>query len=159
MLRFTLSTIVALSLAACAQSTADRFFEDNATKLAFNIEEKVKLLRITNDGTENVVFYEPVSNRKYPCTIILLPEMLISADDLVAKGVPGSIADKIFRDLNYIDVRKGNLIIVYQNGKINFTRYGTHLVKIEEIFVKNSYGESKVVLRNVMGEILVVGLE
>jgi hypothetical protein len=127
--------------------------------LAYRIEDGVGRRNSLGEGTELVVKYEPVSNRTQPYTILLLPQGPVSEDDLVRKGVPWSVSHKILNDLNYVGVRDGGFIVVYQAGQINFTRYGTHLAKAKELIAQENRGESRIVLRKENGEIWVTGFK
>lgn len=150
---------VGLLVASCACTNGCRSFQDNATSLAYSIETGVNRLEVASEGTEQVVTYQPISNRSKPYIIILLPEGPVSEDDLVRKGVPWSVSYKILRDLNYVGVRDGRFIIVYQDGQINFTRFGMHLAKTKELLAHENRGESRVVLKKERGEIWIVGFK
>jgi len=147
-----------LLVACCACTNGCRPFRDNATSLAYRIEDGVVRLKSFSEETELVVVYEPVSNETEHYTVLLLPDGPVSEEVLVRKGVPWSVSHKILKDLSYVGVRDGGFIIVYQAGQINFTRYGAHSAKVKKLMAQESRGKTWILLRKENGSIWIAEL-
>jgi hypothetical protein len=133
---------------------------DNALRLRTSIDAAVAQLATGPDQVEQHVMYRPVADRHKPYWLVFLPEHRTAAADLVARGMPVSIAERIFRDLAYVNVGDGKALIVYQEGeRLSFTSYRTvEEIRIPELLVAQRDDLSHVVVRKRDGMAYIVGI-
>lgn len=124
--------------------------EDNATNLAKELESASGALQFEPKGTEYIINYRPVYKWTKPYVIILIPEREVTLDQLIQEGLDGDVGYDIFSSLGYMDVGYGDsLLIVYQEGEINFTGYFGKFVKFSEIKVIEASGSQKLVVKKI----------
>ncbi|HYC61741.1 MAG TPA: hypothetical protein VEK79_19460 [Thermoanaerobaculia bacterium] len=128
---------------------------DNAIKLRFGIEAAADRLAAGSGFSEERVSYVPVAAPAKGYWLIFFPHRRVNAEELISRGMPRDAADRIFRDLGYIDVGHGPLLVVFQDGeRLNFTRYdGTDRVVVRDLIVEYRVGKCEVLVRK-QGETL-----
>lgn len=68
----------------------------------------------------------------------------------MAKGLSYDVGYNIFLKLGYLDVGYGDsMLIVYQDGDINFTTYFSRFITFEEIEVIYGFWNQKIVVEKV----------
>jgi hypothetical protein len=132
---------------------------DNAIKLRFGIESAAKRLASGPDLTEERVSYVPVANATKGYWVVFFPERRVSAEELVARGMPKEAADRIYRDLGYVDVGLGPMLVIDQEGeRLAFTSYRRNEVIIRDLIVEQRTGRSEILLRKQDGTVSIEGV-
>lgn len=137
---------------------------DNSTKLAYDLESASKTLKSQENGSEVIIKYE-TKDSKAPFTILVLSEKGVTSDELYEKGLDSSIVKDLFPQLSYIDLKNGATLIVYQNGKINFTTYYRQFVDVSSTQIVNGTGKCNIVVKktgvgpgHLTGEVILIEL-
>jgi hypothetical protein len=122
---------------------------DNAIRLRFAIEAAAERLDAGPDFSEERVSYVPVAAPKKAYWLIFFPERRVYAEELVARGMPAEAANRVFRELGYVDVGLGPSLVVYQEGeRLAFTGYyGKKLVIVKDLIVEERTGRCEVLVR------------
>lgn len=122
---------------------------DNAVRMRFGMEAAVKRLQSSPDRGESRFTYRPAGSLTVPYWLIFLPRRPIVAADLVDRGLPATVADQIMRELAYVNVGRGPLLVVQQEGqRLAFTRYDGELpIVVDDLIVARRTGECEVLLR------------
>lgn len=122
---------------------------DNAVRLRFGIERAAKELQAGADFREERVSYVPVGGATKGYWLIFFPERRVHANELVQRGMSQAAADRIFRELGYVDVGLGAMLVVDQEGeRLAFTSYyGKDLVIVRDLIVEHRVGRCEVVVR------------
>lgn len=122
---------------------------DNAVKLRHGIEAAAERLDSRRNLTEERVSYMPVAAPAKGYWLIFFPERRVYADELVTRGVPRDLADRIFSELGYVDVGLGASLVVAQEGeRLTFTSYhGRSVVRVRDLIVEFRVGRSEVLLK------------
>ena len=130
---------------------------DNAIKLRGGIEAAADRLAAGSDLTEERVPYVPHAAPEKGYWLIFFPERRVYAEELVSRGMPRAAADRIYRELGYVDVGLGPMLVVYQDGeRLAFTGYyGKDLVIVRDLIVEYREGQSEVLVRK-QGETLYI---
>jgi hypothetical protein len=132
--------LVGIALGGCS---------DNAIRLRFGIEDAARKLQAGPDFREERVSYIPVGGATQGYWLIFFPERRVHAEELVARGMPAETADRIYRELGYVDVGTGSMLVVAQDGeRLNFTSYsGKHLVIVRDLIVERRVGRCEILVR------------
>lgn len=136
--------IICLILLVCVSCN------DNATKFAKQLEAASNSLQFKPKGSQYIINYRPVNKWTKEYVIVLIPEREINLEELVAKGLSYDVGYNIFLKLGYLDVGYGDsMLIVYQDGDINFTTYFSRFITFEEIEVIYGFWNQKIVVEKV----------
>ncbi len=149
--RYIMCLISAVAMTACS---------DNAIKLRFGIEAAATKLGAGPELADERVPYVPVGDIGKGYWLIFFPERRVHAEELVARGMPREAADRIYRELGYVDVGMGPLLVVDQEGeRLAFTRYdGKELVVVRDLIVEHRVGRCEVLLRKQNGTLYIDGV-
>lgn len=120
---------------------------DNATRLSFGIERALRDTESARTGDWRTVPYRPKARPDEPYTLVFFPEQAVTPSDLVAAGVPTDLADRIFRDLDYVRVGRTPLLVVVQPGaRLTFTSAWRRFTVVEELLVLDGVGTRELLL-------------
>ena len=133
---------------------------DNATNLAFSIQQASAKLQYEPDGTQTTFPYRPKRHPSDVFTVIFLPEDPTSPEDLIEAGVSQALAERIFDELAYVDVGQHSMLIVHQHGaKLNFTSYWTRFAYVPRVLAASRQGEMQIVLEKTGDRVLVAAIQ
>jgi hypothetical protein len=132
---------------------------DNAVRLRFGLEAAAKRLAAAPDLTEASVVYAPPGDSPRNYWIVFFPARVTSAEELVSRGMPRPVAEKIFRDLANVGGGAALLVIQQEGERMTFTRYdGEANISVENLIAEYRDGPSEVLLRKQRGSVYVVGV-
>ena len=149
---YTAVFVLALLAGGCAT--------DNATRLRFAIEKVAARLEAGPDFTEDRVLYVPKGGATKPYWLVFFPERRVYAHELVERGMPEALADDIYRQLGYVGVGMGAMLVVAQEGeRLAFTSYhGKDFVFIDDLIVERRVGQSEIGLRKQNETLYITGV-
>ena len=151
MLRIIRYVTLILSIAASGCS-------DNAIRMRFGIEDAAKRLASGPDLAEERVAYVP-ADATQGYWLIFFPERPVHAEELIGRGMPKDGVHRIYRDLGYVKVGLGPMLVVYQEGeRLAFTSYRSYEVIIRDLIVEHRVGRSEVLMRKQYGTVYIEGV-
>ena len=116
-----------------------------AVRLAYAIERTSKALSDRPVGSSEAVAVQAPKKVDREYSVVFFPEHEVGLEELVTGGVPEPLAQRIFRDLAYVDVGQGALIVYAQEGvRLNFTSYWRRFASVDEVLVVSGQGGLRV---------------
>jgi hypothetical protein len=143
--------LVGLSCGACA---------DNATRLAYQVEQAAAALGSQSASAAFTVRYEPVTGGASPYTVLFFPARPVTEAEVVAAGVAKTTAERIYSELSYLGDTADLLVVEQKGERLTFTTSWRRFARVHDLVVSpRMTGESEVVLKRDASDTWIVAVQ